>query len=97
MRVVWASCAEQDRVEIFEHVCQDDPAAAVQLDEQIAHGAVRLADHPMLGRAGRVPGTRELVVHPHYRLVYEVRVKEVWILTVVHTARAWPQPGPSTR
>ncbi|WP_303760981.1 type II toxin-antitoxin system RelE/ParE family toxin [Alcanivorax jadensis] len=35
-------------------------------------------------------GTRELIVHPHYMLVYDVQGKRVRILNVVHTARQWP-------
>ncbi|WP_420856699.1 type II toxin-antitoxin system RelE/ParE family toxin [Variovorax beijingensis] len=45
---------------------------------------------PLLGRAGQIPGTRELIPHESYRLVYEVRADTIWILTLVHTARQWP-------
>ena len=31
-----------------------------------------LAGQPYKGRNGRVEGTRELVIHPHFVLVYEV-------------------------
>jgi toxin ParE1/3/4 len=44
----------------------------------------------MLGHIGRVPGTRELIPHESYRLVYEVEADTVWILALVHTARQWP-------
>jgi plasmid stabilization system protein ParE len=37
------------------------------------------------------PGTRELIPHESYRLVYEVEGDTVWILALVHTARMWPQ------
>jgi hypothetical protein len=40
----------------------------------------------------KYPGTRELVPHESYLLVYEVVIQEtVWILALVHTARQWPQ------
>ncbi len=41
-------------------------------------------------RVGQIPGTRELTPDESYRLVYEVRADNVWILTLVHTARLWP-------
>ena len=31
-----------------------------------------LDEHPLLGRAGRIKGTRELVAHPNYILFYRV-------------------------
>ncbi|HHI2105244.1 TPA: type II toxin-antitoxin system RelE/ParE family toxin [Escherichia coli] len=46
---------------------------------------------PYKGRSGRVEGTRELVVHPHFVLVYEVDSQwgKVYILRVLHTAQKW--------
>ena len=44
----------------------------------------------MLGKPGIVPGTRELIPHESYRLVYQIDGETVWILTLVHTARLWP-------
>jgi plasmid stabilization system protein ParE len=35
-------------------------------------------------------GTREYVVHPSYRMVYELDGDTVWILFLIHTAREWP-------
>lgn len=49
-----------------------------------------MAEHPLMGRPGQVPGTRELIPHESYRLVYEAQADTVWILALVHTARPWP-------
>jgi plasmid stabilization system protein ParE len=43
-----------------------------------------------MGRPGQIPGTRELIPHESYRLIYEVKADTVWILALVHTARMWP-------
>jgi plasmid stabilization system protein ParE len=43
-----------------------------------------------MGRPGQIPGTRELIPHESYRVVYEVQADTVWILALVHTARLWP-------
>ncbi len=52
----------------------------------------RLANHPALGRPGRVSGTRELVVSgTPYIVPYRVRGETVEILRVQHAARKWPE------
>lgn len=90
MRVVWAAEALQDRIEIWDYIVADNPGAAVRMDDLFSDSASRLAEHPKLGRSGKVVGTRELVVHEHYRLVYEISNDTVYILTLIHTARLWP-------
>lgn len=51
-----------------------------------------LAEHPLSGAVGKIAGTREVVPHEHYRLVYETDdvTGTLWIVTLVHTARLWP-------
>jgi toxin ParE1/3/4 len=50
----------------------------------------RLSKFPFSAREGVVPSTRELIVHPSYRLVYQVTDNEIIIHALVHTARQWP-------
>jgi addiction module RelE/StbE family toxin len=90
MRVLWTLSAEQDRADIVDFIANDNPLAAIRMDEIFSVAVGRLAEHPLLGRSGQIPGTRELIPHESYRLVYEVRADTVWILTLVHTARLWP-------
>ncbi len=90
MRVVWAPEALQDRIEIWDYIVADNPGAAVRMDDLFSDSASRLAEHPKPGRPGKVVGTRELVVHEHYRLVCEISNDTVHILTLSHTARLWP-------
>ncbi len=90
MGLFWTPEAIQDREDIYDFIEQDNPAAALDLDELFSESASRLIDDPNCGRPGVVPGSRELVVHKHYMLVYDVAGKQVRILNVVHTARRWP-------
>lgn len=90
MRLVWARPASADRKEIREYIAQDNPAAALALDELFSEKASRLVDHPGLGRPGRVTGTRELVAHQNYILIYDMADDLVRVLRVLHAARKWP-------
>jgi toxin ParE1/3/4 len=90
VRVVWPPEAEQDRVDIWNYISEDKPGAAARLDSLFSDAASSLAKLPTLGKSGKIPGTRELLPHQHYRLVYEIKRETVWILALVHTARQWP-------
>lgn len=81
MKVVWIDEAIADRDAIMDHIQAEDPEAALRMDETFARAAARLADLPHIGRPGAIPGTRELVAHPSYRIVYH---------TVGDRTRYWP-------
>jgi len=42
--------------------------------------------------SGRVAGTRELIVHPNYLILYDVTADTVRILRILHAAMRWPAP-----
>ena len=90
MRLVWKPQAVADRDGIFDFIAQDHPVAALELDEWIEQKAEILTGQPKAGQPGRMRGTREWVIHPHYVIVYRVAATQVEILRVLHTARQWP-------
>jgi toxin ParE1/3/4 len=89
---VWTPEARQDRIDIRNAIAADSLRAAIRMDEIFSTAAASLSVLPMRGRAGAVVGTRELIPHDRYRLVYEVGDDTVWVIALVHTARQWP-PG----
>ena len=90
MKLVWTRPAREDRKAIREYIAADNLSAALDLDELLSEKAARLVDHPGLGRPGRLQGTRELVAHRNYLLIYDVAGDLVRVLRVLHTARQWP-------
>ncbi|MFV0370905.1 MAG: type II toxin-antitoxin system RelE/ParE family toxin [Azonexus sp.] len=90
MIVVWTPEAEQDRTDIWDYIAADNPGAAVRMDTLFSDAADRLAKHPKMGKTGKIPGTRELIPHESYRLVYEIDGDTAWVLALVHTARQYP-------
>ncbi len=92
MKVTWSPPAIQDRLSIWFWISSENHAAAIHMESLFDAAADRLANHPELGKPGEIPGSRELVVHESYRLVYEFdpQREEVEILTLSHTHRQWP-------
>jgi toxin ParE1/3/4 len=92
MRIEWLDEAAQDLVEIRRYIAADHPGVAVQVAKRILDTVAYLRDHPAIGRVGRIPGTRELVV-PGFPYIVPYRVKSavIEILGVLHTSQEWPQ------
>jgi len=93
LKVRWRRAAEADRDGIVDFIAQDDPVAAIELGDTIERRIAELPQRPRLHRPGRVKGTREMVVHPNYIVVYRITSREIEILRVLHSARQWP-PSP---
>ncbi len=90
MSLYWTREALSDRRSIYQYIEADNPSAALALDEQFSEMAARLIDYPGLGRSGRIPGTRELVAHQNYMLIYDMAGDMVRVLRILHTAMQWP-------
>ena len=90
MKIIWTPQARQDRRDIFAYIAEDNGLAADRIDQLLDKAATRLQALPRIGRPGIVAGTRELVVHANYRIVYQIHDDALWILSVVHSARRWP-------
>ena len=75
------------------HIAQDNPTAASDLDLEFEAKAESARLRPKLYKAGRVKGTREIVVRPNYVMVYRVQrdvVEVLRVLRVLHAAQQWP-------
>lgn len=90
MKVKWSPEAEADRLEIFEYIATENPVAAEKMNGLFNKAAERIGRFPLSAREGKLPGTRELIPHPNYRIVYEIRTDTIWISAIFHTARQWP-------
>ena len=92
MKLRYTPRARSDLAEIHDYIAQDNPQAARRVVHIIRNAAEALAQNPLVGKAGRVAGTRELTVGRFpFMLAYRVGAEEVQILSVTHTARMWPE------
>ena len=64
--------------------------AAIEFSDLLIQQAAQLDGNPMLGRVGRVNGTRELVAHPNYISVYRLVGNVAEVLRVKHTSQKLP-------
>lgn len=90
MRVLWTASAENTLDLIVSYIADDDIDAALALDNLLRSVAKELAQFPLIGRPGRVNGTRELIVHPNYILVYGIVSDTIQIISVLHAAQQYP-------
>ena len=91
IKVKWLRVARQNLDDEATYIAQDD-AAASRVVERVLDAVALLAQQPGLGRPGRVPGTRELVVlKTRYLVPYIVNGDLVTILRVFHTSRRLPK------
>lgn len=72
------SCTKPDAKRMTTHAVSNTAALSIKVD------------HPGLGRPGRLQGTRELVAHRNYILIYDVAGDLVRVLRILHAARQWP-------
>ncbi len=90
-RLIWNKKAQNDLKEIFSYISRDDADAALRVVRRIYEAAETLAEHPLIGREGLVPGTREFPMPKlPYLPPYRVKHEEVRILRVYHGARMAP-------
>lgn len=92
MRIIWLKKAVIDLQSIWEYITLDNPKAARQIAQTIKAKTKSLQKNPALGRPGRIPETRELIITgTPFILPYRVRDNHIEILRVIHGARRWPQ------
>lgn len=92
MRVRWLRTALRNLDDEASYIALDDLAAARLVVERVLQAVAALEDQPGIGRPGRVPGTRELVVlKTRYIVPYRVHGEVIEILRVFHTSRRPPK------
>ncbi len=95
MNLYWSPSAIEDLKHLRAYIARDNPRAAAEIAKTVLEAVERLRRFPSMGRPGRVPDTRELVI-PGTPLVipYTVSERGVEIIAVLHGARMWPEEPP---
>jgi len=92
MTPIWSPEAIADLAALRAYIAQDDPAAAQRVALHIIRNVeTLLPNRPEMGRPGRIPGTRELVIpRTPYIVPYRLVGNTIKVLRVFRSARQWP-------
>ena len=91
MTIIWTDSAIRHLESAWEYLAAENPAAADSRIDRILDAAEKLAQYPELGRKGRIPTTRELVItDTPFLVAYRIHKREIQLLAVLHGARRWP-------
>jgi toxin ParE1/3/4 len=92
-KIDWTEQAARQLDQAYDYIAlsnSEDVAAKVAM--QIITNVQQLIAFPMSGRAGRVPGTRELVIlNTPFIAAYTIEGDRIVILAIYHGAQAWPE------
>ncbi|TAK71562.1 MAG: type II toxin-antitoxin system RelE/ParE family toxin [Gammaproteobacteria bacterium] len=92
MIIKWLDDAIDDLQALRQYIAQDKPSAANRVAKRILSAVNLLPQQPGIGRPGRIPGTRELIVaNTPYIIPYRIRNQSIEILRVLHAAIQWPE------
>ncbi len=88
--ILWRAEAQADLAAILEYIAERNPQSALDLYNDIERVVSQLPQHPYLYRLGRISGTRELVAHPNYIVVYRVSATAIEIVSILHSRQQYP-------
>jgi toxin ParE1/3/4 len=90
LKVQWTEDAKDDLRRIITRIKQDNREAAHSMAERIRESIRPAAHFPEGYKEGPIPGTREIVAHPNYKVVYVIESEYIEVIAVVHTRLQWP-------
>lgn len=92
MQIRWTEEAIQDIQSLRAYIGEDKPTAARKVVSKIFASVKALTLHPHIGRPGRLPNTRQLLVTgTPYIVPYRVTGGVLEILRVLHGSMEWPE------
>jgi toxin ParE1/3/4 len=91
--IEWTEQATQQLDQAYDYISlSNNKEVAARITMQIVNGVQQLAVFPMSGRAGRVPGTRELVIsNTPFIAAYAIDRADIVVLAIYHGAQHWPE------
>ena len=90
MPIKWLRTALRNLDRHASYIAKDNPDAARRAVERVQAAVSQLTQYPSMGRIGRVPGTRELIVGgAPWVIVYRLHANAVEVIRALHGAQEW--------
>jgi len=91
--IKWTEQATQQLDQAHDYITlSNNKAVAARITMQIVTTVQQLPAFPMSGKAGRVLGTRELVIsNTPFIAAYAIDKADIIILAIYHGAQQWPE------
>ena len=91
MKIKLTKLAAQDLQSTKDYISQDKPNAGLAVIRRVIEAIDNIVTFPSMGRTGRVPHTKELVVSgTPLIIVYQIMQDTLYIVRIIHTAKKWP-------
>ena len=92
MRVRWTRQALKNLETAVHYISTDSPGNDQKVAQKIWDSIQLLQQQPGMGRPGRIPGTRELIISDlPFIAPYAEHKGEIVILRIIHTSMKWPE------
>jgi len=90
MKILWTQLALFDLDQAYNYISNTSPNRANDIIDRIEQSVTLLQQFPQMGRPGKIPGTKELVIsQTPFILPYRITATTIEILAVIHGAQQW--------
>ena len=91
MKIKLTKLAAQDLQSTKDYISQDKRNAGLAVIRRVIEAIDNIVTFPSMGRTGRVPHTKELVVSgTPLIIIYQIMQDTLFIVRIIHTAKKWP-------
>jgi toxin ParE1/3/4 len=91
MKIVWSPRAIRHLIHLRAYIQKDSEQNTALIAPRILQAVELIQTQPEMGRAGRVLGTRELIIpDTPYLIPYRVRRDRLELIAVFHGRQKWP-------
>ena len=90
MEIIWSPQSLVDIEEIGDFIAKDNRERACSFIDELIESVDRLNDYPESGQICEENSIFRQVVHQGHRLIYQIRIEKIFIITVLGPGKNFP-------